>query len=163
MMPIQCLNNLPTLKKSGLRSQVLNTHPTHPNTTAFMNTRGTAYALLALVLLFLASAPCQSAFAPLPPSLRRHRFCVSRPAMASRGDVRSDIEHMTRLLYENRAATRGVLIRKKQLFSGVPNASIREHSWLNQRFLNLSTREEEIQAELGRLLVVALQQQIKND
>ena len=29
MMPIQCLNNLPALKKSGLRSQVLNTHPTH--------------------------------------------------------------------------------------------------------------------------------------
>jgi hypothetical protein len=82
--------------------------------------------------------------------------------MASRGDVRNDIEHMTRLLYENRAATRGVLIRKKQLFSGVPNTSMREHSWLNQRFVHLSTREEEIQAELGRLLVVALQQQIKN-
>ncbi len=28
MLPIQCLNNSPTLKKSGLRSQVLNDHPT---------------------------------------------------------------------------------------------------------------------------------------
>jgi hypothetical protein len=69
---------------------------------------------------------------------------------------------MTRLLYENRAATRGVVIRKKQLYSGVPNTSIKEHRWLNERFFNLSQREEEIQTEIGRLLVIALNEQIKN-
>ena len=122
----------------------------------------TAYAFWALILLFLASAPCQSAFAPLPHTLRRHRFRASCPTMASMGDVRSDIEHMTRLLYENRAATRGVLIRKKQLYSGVPNASIKEHKWLNERFFNLSQREDEIQTEIGRLLAVALNEQMKN-
>ena len=159
-MPIQCLNNSPTLKKSGLRSQVLNDHPTQPPHNSSMNT--TAYALLALVLLFLASAPCQSAFAPLPHTLRRYRSPASHPTMASMGDVRSDIEHMTRLLYENRAATRGVVIRKKQLYSGVPNTSIKEHRWLNERFFNLSQREEEIQTEIGRLLVIALNEQIKN-
>ena len=82
--------------------------------------------------------------------------------MESRGDIRNDIEHATRFLYETRAATRGVLIRKRQLYSGVPNGSVKEHKWLNERFINLSTREKEIQAEIGRLLVVALRQQIKS-
>jgi hypothetical protein len=83
-------------------------------------------------------------------------------AMVSMGDIWSDIEHMTRLLDENRASVRGVLARKKQLYGGymIGNGSMKEHRWLNERFSNLAVREEEIQAELERLLVVALMCQI---
>jgi len=82
--------------------------------------------------------------------------------MVSMGDVWSDIEHMTRLLEENRASARGVIARKKQLFGGYinGNGSMKEHRWLNERFKKLAGREEEIQVELERLLVVALLSQI---
>ncbi len=80
------------------------------------------------------------------------------PTMASMGDIWSDIEHMTQLLDENRASTRGVLARKKQLYGGHinGNGSMREHRWLNVRFNKLAEREEEIQMELERLVVIAL-------
>jgi len=81
-------------------------------------------------------------------------------AMTSMGDVRSDIEHVTRLLYENKAATRGVLMRKKQLFAGAPNISTKENAWLNQMFHKLNTKEEDLHLELQRLVVIALMQQM---
>jgi hypothetical protein len=83
--------------------------------------------------------------------------------MASVGDVWSGIEQMSRLLDENRQATTGILIRKKQLMDKPVSGSMREHQWLNGRFSKLVEREKEIQAELERLIVVALLHQIEGE
>jgi hypothetical protein len=110
------------------------------------------------LLLFLSTMHSASAYARVPhrPAPNRLRW----PRMASLGDIRSDIEQMTRLLYENRAATMGVLARKRQLFAGIPPISTKENRWLNERFANLTKKEEDIQSELQRLIVLALHQQI---
>ena len=123
-----------------------------------------------LLIIMLCVATVHSAFVPATGGMTHLRFGLgirgpSRPLtrMASMGDVWSDIEHMTRLLDENRASTRGVLARKKQLYGGYMgsgsanvNGSMREHRWLNLRFNKLAEREEEIQTELERLVVIAL-------
>ena len=86
---------------------------------------------------------------------------MSTLTSTSMGDVWSDIEHITRLLEENRAATSGVFARKRQLLEGPITGSMKEHKWLNERFNTLSIRREELQEELQRLIVVALKHQIK--
>jgi hypothetical protein len=121
-----------------------------------------------LLIIMLCACAVHSAFVPATGGITLLRSGLgirapSRPVnrMASMGDVWSDIEHMTRLLDENRASTRGVLARKKQLYGGYMgstnvNRSMREHLWLNVRLNKLADREEEIQAELERLVVSAL-------
>jgi hypothetical protein len=81
--------------------------------------------------------------------------------MTSMGDVWSDIEWMTRLLDENRAATRGILERQNQLYNR-PGDSMKEHKVLKERFNNLRRREREIQSELERLIVIAVLKQIND-
>ncbi len=81
--------------------------------------------------------------------------------MASMGDIWSDIEWMTRLLDENRTESRGVLERQNNLYWR-PGDSMKEHTILKARLLNLVKREEEIKLELERLIVIALLQQIND-
>ena len=120
-----------------------------------------------LLIIMSCVATVHSAFVPATCITGIRMRGPSRPLtrMASMGDVWSDIEHMTRLLDENRSSTRGVLARKKQLYGGYMgsgsgsanvNGSMREHRWLNLRFNKLAEREEEIQTELERLVVIAL-------
>lgn len=80
--------------------------------------------------------------------------------MTSIGDVWGGIEQMTRLLDENKRATTGVLIRKKQLLDRPISGSTREHQWLTARLNQLTEREQELHQELQRLLVIALLHQI---
>jgi hypothetical protein len=80
--------------------------------------------------------------------------------MASVGDVWSGIEHMTRLLDENKRATTGALIRKKQLLNRPVTGSAREQQWLHARFSKLAEREQELHAELQRLVIIALLHQV---
>jgi hypothetical protein len=80
--------------------------------------------------------------------------------MTSVGDVWNGIERMTRLLDENKRATTGVLIRKKQLLNRPVAGSAREHQWLHARFNKLTEREQEIHAELQRLVIIALLHQV---
>jgi hypothetical protein len=80
--------------------------------------------------------------------------------MTSVGDVWNGIERMTRLLDENKRATTGVLIRKKQLLNRPVTGSAREHQWLHARFNKLTEREQELHAELQRLVIIALLHQV---
>lgn len=115
-------------------------------------------------MLYLVTECVHAGFVSAPPKgLRTSRFHQPVPSMASVGDVWSGIEQMSRLLDENRQATTGILIRKKQLMDKPVSGSMREHQWLNGRFSKLVEREKEIQAELERLIVVALLHQIEGE
>ena len=111
--------------------------------------------VLLCLVLFVVSV--QAAFVS-PPLRARSRRAACR--MTSVGDVWSGIEHMTRLLDENKRATTGVLIRQKQLLSRPVPGSTREQQWLHARFSKLTEREQELHAELQRLVVIALLHQI---
>jgi hypothetical protein len=75
-------------------------------------------------------------------------------------DVCCDIERTTRQLCLHKAATRGVVMRKRQLLDGASNVSTKEHRWLNEMFGKLNAKESEIHSELQELIVTALMQQV---
>jgi len=86
--------------------------------------------------------------------------------MISMGNIRSNIEHMSRLLDQNKLSMSWILAKKKQIYTRAAhahslNGSISEHKRLNERFTNLTKKEEELHVELQRLIVTALEQQLK--
>jgi hypothetical protein len=78
------------------------------------------------------------------------------------GNIRSNIEHMSRLLDENKVSMSWILAKKKQIYTGkYTNGSTGEHKRLNERFNNLTKKEEELHVELQQLIVTALERQLK--
>ena len=54
-----------------------------------------------------------------------------------------------------------VLAKKKHIYTGkYANGSVSEHKQLNERFNNLTKKEEELHKELQKLIVIALEQQL---
>jgi hypothetical protein len=92
--------------------------------------------------------------------MRRALLLLVTAVAAFRMSIHGDIEHTTGQLRQYRAATRGVLMRKKQLLSGAPNVSAREHAWLNEMFCKLRANESKVQLELQELIITALMQQV---
>ena len=80
-----------------------------------------------------------------------------------KGDVWCDIAQKTHQLHLHKQATRGVIMRKKQLLSGASNVSTKENAWLNEVFGKLSDKEDKIHAELQELIVTALMQQVNEE
>lgn len=126
------------------------------------------------LLLFLISLYCNFAYVPLPHTrvswrkcnvqvdiYQRNRIHVNRCQMISRGDVRNNIEHVSRLLDENKILMSWVLAKKKHIYAGkYANGSVSEHKQLNERFNNLTKKEVELHKELQKLIVIALEQQL---
>ncbi len=92
--------------------------------------------------------------------MRRVLLLLVTAVAAFRMSIHGDIEHATGQLRQYRAATRGVLMRKKQLLRGVPNVSAKEHVWLNEMFCRLRAKESEVHSELQELIITALMQQV---
>ena len=85
--------------------------------------------------------------------------------MRSMENVRTHIEHMTRLLEQNRTASKTIL-RKLNTLSKRPQSAIKENEILKKLLTKLATKELKIQKVLEDLLVFVLKQQIirqKND
>ena len=92
----------------------------------------------------------------------RHNNNVNQYQMISMGNIRSNIEHMSRLLDENKVSMSWILAKKKQIYTGkYTNGSTGEHKRLNERFNNLTKKEEELHVELQQLIVTALERQLK--
>ena len=90
-----------------------------------------------------------------------HAVCMrSTITMTSMGDIRNDIEFTRRLLDENRFAAKVATERLFKL-SVRPGNSVKEHVLLQRSLVNLSRKEDELRDELGRLLLVVLQEQMK--
>ena len=79
--------------------------------------------------------------------------------MRSMGDVYSDIERMTRLLEENRAAS-DAIIKRIAIINRRPGNAAKENMTLNRILEKLSKKEEEIQRDIEGLLVFVLKYQI---
>jgi len=79
--------------------------------------------------------------------------------MRSMGDVYSDIECMTRLLNENRAASNAI-IKRIAIINRRPGNAAKENMTLNRILEKMSKKEEEIQRDIEALLVFVLKYQI---
>lgn len=87
-----------------------------------------------------------------------HNAFIAR--MSLPGDIWCDIEQTTRQLHLHKAATKGIVFRKRQLLGRAPNVSTKEHEWLNDVFRKLNAKETEIHSKLQDLIVDALMQQV---
>jgi len=79
--------------------------------------------------------------------------------MRSMGDVYSDIERMTRLLEENRAAS-DAIIKRIAFINRRPGNAAKENMTLNRILEKMSKKEEDIQRDIEGLLVFVLKYQI---
>ena len=79
--------------------------------------------------------------------------------MRAMGDVYSDIERMTRLLEENRAAS-DAIIKRIAIINMRPGHAAKENMTLQRMLEKLSKKEEEMQRDIEGLLVFVLKHQI---
>ncbi len=76
----------------------------------------------------------------------------------SMGNIWNDIEWMRRLLDETRIEMLSVIERQKKLNG---RDSLGEYESLEKKFNDLIKREDEIRAQLARLITAALRQQMR--
>ena len=117
--------------------------------------------LMTVVAIAMTAANTSSGFVisssmlPRAPALRGRTTMSSSTSM---GDVWSDIEHLRRLLDENRLQIKEVVKRQAELNGRNLGG---EYDLLQRTFVNHVKREDELRVELARLITIALRIQLR--
>jgi len=127
--------------------------------------------IVIIIMVLLQATTLTAAFAAPPALFWRSRAPNIRPTgmlpkimvkrMRSLGEVYNDIERLTRLLEENRTASKAIT-KKLTGLERRPGSAMKENATLKRVLENLHTKEEELQKDIEGLLLFVLRYQINN-